>query len=657
MNPSPVDRAIMLCGTAQPDSVGRILSNGPVSVEFRDGQLRYLRYRGVEVLRGVGFLVRDENWGTYVPSITRLKVDQQRRQFTVSYRATCRKGEQQLVFDVRIEGRADGSVHFSGKARARTDFLTARTGFVVLHPLTGTVGQAVELEHVDGRRERSVFPRKVDPVQPFLNLRAMTHEVLPGVRASVRMEGEAFETEDHRNWTDASFKTYVRPLAKPWPYVIKAGQIVEQSVVVSFEAPKPAPAAGRARRAGGLQVVLGRTSRATMPVVGLGVPAEEVEASLAVVDRIRLAAPGRLIGHFDTRRGHGIQVLRAYRELVEQTGAAFTLEIVATSVERHAWELSMIAREMAEAGLRPDAVAVVPVGDLKSVLPGGERPPAPPLANLYASARHAFPGAQLGGGMFSFFTELNRKRVPAELLDFVHNTTCPTVHAADDRSVMETLEALPHQVLTARSFIGRTPYRIGPSAIGCRDNPHGETYTANPDNVRVCLPNVDPRMRGLFGAAWIGGYLATLARTGVQEISIGATTGPLGIIHRPADHPQPGFAGLAAGVVYPSFHVVAGLARAAGSKQVSVTSDDPARIQCIAYRQGRGTLLWLFNLTAQSQRVTLAGLGNGARHYGVLDEHQFAMAVADPQGFQAQRRPLRRDRVNLPAYGVMFIGC
>jgi hypothetical protein len=31
------------------------------------------------------------------------------------------------------------------------------------------------------------------------------------------MEGDAWEMEDHRNWLDASFKTYVRPLALPYP--------------------------------------------------------------------------------------------------------------------------------------------------------------------------------------------------------------------------------------------------------------------------------------------------------------------------------------------------------------------------------------------------------------------------------------------------------
>ena len=123
---------------------------------------------------------------------------------------------------------------FIGVATPKTDFLTARTGFVVLHPLKGVVGHEVEVEHVDGTVERSTFPERVNPIQPFLLIRSLTHEVLPGLKATVRMEGDAWEMEDHRNWTDASFKTYVRPLALPWPYTLKAGEAVKQSVTLTL---------------------------------------------------------------------------------------------------------------------------------------------------------------------------------------------------------------------------------------------------------------------------------------------------------------------------------------------------------------------------------------------------------------------------------------
>src|SRR6185436_14219684 len=49
-------------------------------------------------------------------------------------------------------------------------------GFVVLHPLKGVAGQAVDIEHVDGSKVKSKFPELVNPIQPVLNIRSLTHE-------------------------------------------------------------------------------------------------------------------------------------------------------------------------------------------------------------------------------------------------------------------------------------------------------------------------------------------------------------------------------------------------------------------------------------------------------------------------------------------------
>ena len=75
----------------------------------------------------------------------------------------------------------------------------------------------------------------------------MTHSPIPNVKAEVRFEGDTFETEDHRNWTDASFKTYVRPLALPWPYVLPKGETFTQSVTLTLSGKLPKP---KARGAG-----------------------------------------------------------------------------------------------------------------------------------------------------------------------------------------------------------------------------------------------------------------------------------------------------------------------------------------------------------------------------------------------------------------------
>ncbi|HVY04872.1 MAG TPA: hypothetical protein VHB46_02745 [Burkholderiales bacterium] len=651
MKPTAPSKPLLYCGTEQPDVPGRMLAAGPLSVEFENGQLRYLKVGGVEVLRAIGFLIRDKDWGTATPAISDLKVQQRTDGFSISFRADVKIGDQALAYDASIEGTKEGNLEFTGTAVPKTDFLTARTGFVVLHPLKGIAGFPVDIEHVDGRREKSKFPELVNPVQPVLKIRSLAHEVLPGLKATVLMEGDTFEMEDHRNWTDASFKTYVRPLIRPWPYVLKAGEPVKQSIKLTLSG--AIPKSGKAGGGRGMEVRLGATSRDGLQPIGLGLPVEEIAASIARLDLVKAAAPRFLICQIDPRQKHGLKELYGFRVVAEAAGAEVALEAIVESVDKYEAELTHLADMVRQSGIRLASIAVVPVGDLKSVLPGGPRPPAPRLEDLYAAARKAFPGTRLGGGMFSFFTELNRKRVPAKQLDFVVNTTCPIVHAADDRSVMETLEALPYQVTTARSFIGKTPHRIGPSGIGCRDNPHGATWTPNPDNMRVCLTKLDPRQRGLFAAAWTLGYIATLARTGVESIAMGSTTGPLGVIHRKAEHKQPWYDDLRGPAVFPAYHVIAGLSRGAGQKLVAAESSDPAKIQALAYRGKGGTSLWLANLTAEKQAVNLSGT-KGAIFGAMLDEDSFVQAATDPLPFQKGWKKMNPS-LNLKPYAVAIL--
>jgi hypothetical protein len=82
--------------------------------------------------------------------------------------------------------------------------------------------------------ERAAFPERIEPAQPFFDIRAISHQVAPGVTATCRMEGDAFEMEDQRNWSDASYKTYVRPLALPWPYTLPAGESVRQTITLTL---------------------------------------------------------------------------------------------------------------------------------------------------------------------------------------------------------------------------------------------------------------------------------------------------------------------------------------------------------------------------------------------------------------------------------------
>ncbi len=224
---------IALYGTAVPPAEARVLSAGPFSARLEAGNLRYLRFGDTEILRAVAFVVRDRDWGTYAPEISGLEVSEGLDEFLVTYAAVCR-GPAVLRYRARIEGRADGTLRFDAEAVAEGDFETNRCGFVVLHP-AAAAGAAASIEHCDGSREETVFPELIDPWRPFVAIREITHRA-GRLDVTCRLEGDAFEMEDQRNWSDASFKTYGRPLEMPWPFVLPAGTPVVQSVSVSVRA-------------------------------------------------------------------------------------------------------------------------------------------------------------------------------------------------------------------------------------------------------------------------------------------------------------------------------------------------------------------------------------------------------------------------------------
>ena len=134
---------------------------------------------------------------------------------------------------------------------AQADFLRARIGFCVLPPMT-VAGQPARITHVDGTLDEAPFPESIapqlvvdgtiKPVAPFEEMASLAYEVTPGLWANVAFEGDIFEMEDQRNWTDASYKIYSTPLRLPWPVQVRRGDRVQQSVTLRLQGDVPASA-------------------------------------------------------------------------------------------------------------------------------------------------------------------------------------------------------------------------------------------------------------------------------------------------------------------------------------------------------------------------------------------------------------------------------
>ncbi|WP_299967526.1 hypothetical protein [uncultured Roseobacter sp.] len=639
-NPS---RAIAFYGTEEPVPPPRMLRAGKLSAELEAGNLRYIRWNGEEVLRAVSFIVRDKDWGTYNPVISDLEITEARDSFRVTLHAVAADAEQSFAYDAVIEGHADGRLTFAGKGATQAGFLTNRTGFVILHPIEGVAGAAVTIEHTDGRLIDGHFPEIIDPLQPMMDLRALTHRTPGRVEVHTLMEGDTYEMEDQRNWTDASYKTYVRPLAKPWPYRIAPGHGVDQRVTITLSGE------GSVKVDDGPVDLNPGAATGPVPPLGIGLRPEDVATS-ADATALRALGPAHAVLHHDPRADHGKETLAAMLDVAGDIGAEPWLEAVVARTD----DLGARAEVQALGALAADidapftTVLVSPAPDLKCTLPGSVWPEAPDASALYDAARAAFPGTRIGGGMFSYFTELNRKRPPVDHLDLVSFTTSPMVHAGDDRSVMETREAHPAIVKSVSAIAGHTPWAVGPSAIGVRDNPYGAAAKSNPDNIRQAMNWNDPRQRGLLGAVWALGYFAHFASGGAAAVTLGAGTGPFGVVSAPADFPRPWFEDH--GGVYPVFHVLRGLSRLRGATMRALDFAASAPVVGFAADGEMGVEIWVGNAGPDPVRIAVPGAGRHA----LLDAEHFAAAAEAPD-YMDHLSPVDGSRATLDGFAISRI--
>ncbi len=492
------------------------ISLGKLGFTLQDGALRHLSYDGVELIRGLSFLVRDSDWGTIVPRLTTLSREEG-EVFRQTFRAEYQTGNARLSTVLTIEACEDG-VTFAAQGEVDGPFETNRTGFTILHPAS-VAGCPAEIVHSDDTVETGAFPTLIDPWQPFMDIVSISHD-RDGYRVSCEMRGDTFEMEDQRQWGDASFKTYNRPLAKPWPYVLPTGEVVEQSVHVRWKKVKTAASV----------VVEDQAREATFPETAIVLTAEDARRLAATPRDVDAVMPQRLLCHIDAALGDIAGQVAAFGQLQSVLpNLTYDVELVCLFDPSVEAELKRFKVGMAAAGFSPDSVLICPSVDRQSTPPGSTWPECPPLDDIHRIAADVFSDVTRGGGMVSFFPELNRKRPPLEHLAFVSHGLCPIVHAADDLSVMETLEAIPHITRSAFAIIGECDYRLGPSTIGMRQNPYGTRTIPNPNGEQVCMTDDDPRHRGQFGAAYTLGVATMISGADVQVWTPSALYGPRGL--------------------------------------------------------------------------------------------------------------------------------
>ena len=465
------------------NDTARDFTVGPLAfrLETTTGFLRSIRFLGHEVLRGIYPAVRDAEWKTIQPRVAPVRVQAVNAdRIGIELSARVASDRIDLEWAAEIEARATGFLRYAWRGRALRDFNTNRTGLCVLHPAEAA-GRPCTVEHADGASEAGWLPEQISPHQPFRNLRAITHAFADHAEARVHFEGEVFEMEDQRNWTDASFKTYCRPLDWPRPHVVRAGEIVVHTVTVEVRgAPLPAPAVTSGAR------LAPTPTQFPLPPIGIEVPGPIPPALRA---RALALQPKHL--------------------RIESTASALS-EV--TDWARHEAEAFGCAVHLAVVGATTAAPtpAALPPKCMVQLFNAAGNCAGPDVVAAWRNAGHL----RLATGTRNHFTELNRERPSAATeLHAVAFGLNAQVHAFDDASLLETISQ--HRVVAEHA-----------SAIG-----GGADVVVGPITLGPTADFAEPRLHTDFAALWL---LASLAQLAAARRVVGATFfrthGPGGVL-------------------------------------------------------------------------------------------------------------------------------
>ena len=626
MNQLP--RSVLYYGKDEPLPEQTQLCAGPLSMIFESGDLRYIRFGDHELLRRVYVAIRDHNWDTILPQLSNLQIERNDDTFRIIYDVTNKGADVDFVWQGTITGDANGTITFSMDGEVLSTFRRNRIGFCVLHPMD-CAGVSSRIEKIDGTVEESTFPisiapqylidDEIKPVAPFNNMRAVRYEVASGVEAEVRFEGETFEMEDQRNWTDASYKTYGTPLSEPFPVEVAAGTKISQRITLTLKTLSELRTENRDTPTQPVILDVSATEARPLPRIGLSTASHGEPLNAQELERLKPLNLSHLRVDVDLAQPDYESALRRATGEARELGVSLELALFLTD----AAEEELCAVTEAIERVKP------PVGTYL-IFHETEASTSAQWVNL---ARRHLSDAQIGAGTNAYFTDLNRGRPPVDALDLVCYSINPQVHAFDNSSLAETLGAQAVTVESARQFAGGLHIAVTPITLLARFNPNATG--PEPEPAPGELPaQVDVRQMSLFGAGWTLGSIKYLSESGASSVTYHETSGWRGVMETANGSPLPEKFRSLPGAVFPLYHVLADVGEFAGGEVLVSKSSDPLKVEGISLRKNGKTRTLLANLTPDSQKVRAQNLAATVR-VRLLDETNAQAAMSSPEAFRS----------------------
>lgn len=627
------------------------LRAGPVTVELDGADLRRVRVGDVELVQRVYAAVRDAPWNTIPGRFADWTIASGPDRFTVGFRARHAHEAIDFTWRGRIEGTPDGTIRYELDGVCNGTFAFSKIGFNVHHALDGTIGRPYRAT-TDAGEIRGVLPDAIDPQRivdgtlsgMFEPYREIAIEVRDGVEAVVALEGDLLELQDHRNWADGNFKSYATPLALGFPFTSVPGQRIRQVLTVGFRGtPRSASVPG--------PVIIELGERVgPMPALGFGQPGHGRALSAREAQRIAAARPSHL--RVDLVAGDPSMAEAFDRAVADARAVGAGLELAVHANDRSGPGLADLAARIGSSWVSIARVLVYPRTEGYSAV--GGTTPAVIVALVREHLEPVTGAVPFAGGTNQNLGDINRDRPSDPGMTGICYSLSPTVHAADDLSIVENVVGASETARMARMIAEGRPVSVSPVTLATRFGP----YPAGPAGPGGMPPAVDVRQASLLGAAWTTATLKHLAEHGAASVTWFETTGWQGIIERDDGAPHPAFPS-SPGQAYPMYHVFADVGEWRAGRVHRTTSSRPLVADALAIADTSGVRILVANLTPDEVRVDLVGLPVGTAAVRALDADSTGQAMDAPEAFRADAANARtadvtagRVRVDLGGYAV-----
>lgn len=558
---------------------------GPLTLEYSEGSLWNISNGSEEAIRRIYLVFQDINW-TSRPFIIKDEIWQiADRSFSAKIKAQGSHDAKDLSVELEITGSETGEITYGFSASTAVSFMRNRLGLCLLHPIAGLAGRDCELTKADGAVEKSKFPDEISPNQPFLNLSGISHQLQSGQVATVNFEGEIFETEDHRNWSDASYKTYCTPISLPFPAQVTLGETLSQKITISISDDNTSSISKNESA-----VITVGAKEIELPEIGLGLsedPAHLIASEYAGFDALA-------IKHLRLSLNNNSQIRSVVEKallLTQQLKINLDLAITADSPQ----QLKAMIQSIIEVKDQICIFYIFSVSDKTT-----------PLGFIQAAEELIGDKSKIIGGTDLYFTELNRNQNTVDFVDQVNFSINPQVHSFDDRTLIQNTATQKTIAQNADKIVKGKKIRIGPITLCPRYNPNA----AQPDKdvSNTALPSsVDVRQHTWFAEGWTAisirsltesesisslTYFETLGWRGIRELSSGSKDS-LNFASKPGEKFP----------VWRLFEHLKGFTHARSS-----ASNLPELVDCLIVTSGQKVKVILINFSTIDQEVKFSGI-------------------------------------------------